>query len=773
MRETATFPWKSAPSRTTDEGERGFDRGSWLVLMLALLLLTMGTVQLVHRLTLPTLGWEINDVGDAGRPVLEQNLLGLPSPLRPGDVWVTLEGQPVIQMLLAAPDFGQPYRAGQLLTIGVERAGQRLEFEVPLGHWSVAAVLRTLYLGLWTHYPVLLGFLIAAFAFWQRPRLDAARLLLMFYVVQLLIYLSGSVEAEAGYAVADLVSPLSYMLTLFFGGLSYLLLLAPLLLHLCLTFPEPKPLLRRSPWLLTVAYLLPWLALAGFTASGTLYAFGRTQLYLLTGGYSLISSAVFVHTFMTVKDPLRRAQVRWVTFGFVALGASGIAWVLALLGVGRGTLIGAVNSFPSALVLTLCLALALLRYRLFDIDLILNRTLVYTALTACVVLLYIVTVGAVGALLGTRGNLTLSLLGTGLVAVLFQPLRVSLQRAVNRLLYGQRDEPYALLTRLSQQIRAVQVPEQMLPTLAQTVAETLKLPYAGLFLYTRAETGEKVEGVGEHGVAGAEPVVFFLEHQGERFGELRLEVSGALDPKVVALLHTIAQQASVAVYAVRQTRDLRRSRERLIAAREAERLRLRRDLHDGLGPTLAGLNLQLGALEHLADQPEAVRGALAEVQQEVRRAAAEVRRIVYDLRPPSLDQLGLEGALAQLVTDVRAEQAGLNVTLTLPGELDLAPPTLTPATEVALYRIVQEALTNTLRHARAQHLSVAVSMDSALRLTIRDDGCGLPEHYRAGVGLQSMRERAGELGGQFTLASQNSGAQRGTTISVELPLGLG
>lgn len=739
--------------------------------MLALLLLTVGTAQQVYRLTLPTLGWAMNDVGDAGRPVLERNLLGLPSPLRPGDMWVTLEGQSMVRILRSGPDFEETYRAGQSLTVGVKRGGQRLEFEVPLGHWSVAAVLRTLRLNLWTQYPVLLGFLIAAFAFWQRPRLDAAKLLFMFYVVQLLIYLSGSVEAEAGYAVADLVSPLSYMLTLFFGSLSYLLLLAPLLLHLCLAFPEPKPLLRRFPWLLTVVYLVPWLALAGFTVSGTLFTFGRNQLYLLTGVYSLVSSAVFVHTFMTEQDPLRRAQVRWVAFGFVALGVSGIAWVMTVLGIGGGTLIGAVNSFPSALVLTLCLALALLRYRLFDIDLILNRTLVYTALTACVVLLYIVTVGAVGALLGTRGNLTLSLLGTGLVAVLFQPLQVSLQGAVNRMLYGQRDEPYSLLTRLSQQIGAVQVPEQMLPTLAQTVAETLKLPYAGLFLYTGAETGEQVEGVGEYGVGVAKPVIFPLEHQGERFGELRLGVSGTLDPKVVALLRTISQQASVAVYAVRQTRDLKRSRERLIVARETERLRLRRELHDGLGPTLAGLNLQLSALEHLADQPEAVRGALASVQQEVRFAAAEVRRIVYDLRPPSLDQLGLAGALAQLVTDVRAEQAGLSVTLTLPDEPYLLPPTLSPATEVALYRIVQEALTNTLKHAQAQYLSVVVSLDSALRLTIRDDGCGLPDHYRAGVGLHSMRERVSELGGQFTLVSQDSDAQRGTMISVELPLG--
>jgi signal transduction histidine kinase len=161
---------------------------------------------------------------------------------------------------------------------------------------------------------------------------------------------------------------------------------------------------------------------------------------------------------------------------------------------------------------------------------------------------------------------------------------------------------------------------------------------------------------------------------------------------------------------------LRRSREHLITAREEERLRIRRDLHDGLGPTLAGLSLQASSLKRLiATQPEAAQVGVDELRSELRKAISEVRGLVHDLRPPSLDQLGLKGALEQLAEGLERpdDQAPMRITTEI---TDL--PTLPPATEVAIYRIVQEALTNTLKHAQARHATVTLKLECNLKLTL-------------------------------------------------------
>lgn len=361
-----------------------------------------------------------------------------------------------------------------------------------------------------------------------------------------------------------------------------------------------------------------------------------------------------------------------------------------------------------------------------------------------------------------------SLLATGLVAALFQPLRERLQVSVNRLMYGERDEPYVLLARLSRKIEGSLIPERVLPTILETFTQSLKLPYASLLLY-RDDGAEVVADYGRTDTAAkpADPVVFPLTHQGETFGELRLEPRSpdeTFSPGELALLRTIAQQVSVAAYAVRQTLDLRRSRERLINAREEERLRIRRDLHDGLGPALAGLNLQASSLKSLiTTQPDAAQAAVDELRSGLRKTVDEVRQIVHDLRPPSLDQLGLKGALEQLVEGLGMSSKGnaIKITTDIPESL-----TLPPATEVAVYRVTQEALSNALKHARASHVAVTLTLECSLRLTIRDDGIGIPEHYRAGVGLRSMQERVEELRGSFEIASW---PHQGTIIRVGLP----
>jgi signal transduction histidine kinase len=230
------------------------------------------------------------------------------------------------------------------------------------------------------------------------------------------------------------------------------------------------------------------------------------------------------------------------------------------------------------------------------------------------------------------------------------------------------------------------------------------------------------------------------------------------------LLEDLARQAEVAVHAVRLTADLQHSRERLVATREEERRRLRRDLHDGLGAQLAGLNVQAGTLRRLIPRdPAAADELVVELRDELRAAIADIRRLVHDLRPPALDDLGLAAALRRLAERYGSEDEQLQVLVETPEDL----PTLPAAVEVAVYRITQEALINVARHARARNCVVRLAVDEDVALEIVDDGIGIPVERGAGVGLSSMRERASELGGSCVVEPAPKG---GTRVLVRLPL---
>ena len=248
-------------------------------------------------------------------------------------------------------------------------------------------------------------------------------------------------------------------------------------------------------------------------------------------------------------------------------------------------------------------------------------------------------------------------------------------------------------------------------------------------------------------------------------------VGEAFSPADRRLLDDLARQAGVAVHAVRLTGDLQQSRMRLVSAREEERRRLRRDLHDGLGPELASMTLQTeAAREYLTSDPTRSDALLADLTAQLQAATAEIRRLVYELRPPALDDLGLAAALRTLAARYDHEApGGLRVDV----EAWAFPRSLPAAAEVAAYRICQEALTNVVRHARARHCTLRLVLtnengrSAALSVEIRDDGCGLPVDRRAGVGLASMRERAAELGGTCSIETVPTG---GTRVTAMLPL---
>jgi len=436
-------------------------------------------------------------------------------------------------------------------------------------------------------------------------------------------------------------------------------------------------------------------------------------------------------------------------------------------------------SIFALLLLPVCTYIAILRHRLYDIDRLINRTLVYGSLTACVVGIYVLAVGGLGTLVQARGNLAVSLLATGVVAVLFQPLRTRLQRAVNRLMYGERDDPYVAISRLGRRLEATIAPETVLPTIAETIAQALKLPYAAILL----KEGEGFRNAAAYGSPAGEPETLPLMYQREEIARLVIAARAPgeeFSPADRRLLEDLARQAEVAVHAVRLTADLQRSRERLVATREEERRRLRRDLHDGFGPTLASLALGLNAARKLmaGNELRDANEVLVCLEQETEHTVADVRRLIYGLRPPALDDLGLIAAIRQQaesqgmasapVDSKSAEYRDNELVFRMKAPEKL--PALPAAVEVAAYRIIQEALTNVARHAKAKACRVRLSVDEAtdaLQLEITDDGMGISKDRRAGVGLSSMHERAVELGGICDVEPIPTGGSR---VLARLPL---
>lgn len=487
-------------------------------------------------------------------------------------------------------------------------------------------------------------------------------------------------------------------------------------------------------------------------------------LLLLVGIFGSIASVILRYRRV---NGIERAQIKWLAY----------AGVLVIIGNVSGGIpysiwpdnpavmdFSIIMSSVTLVAIVAATGIAILRYHLWKIDVVINRTLVYGALSTLVIALYILIVGMLGTLLQTEGSLLVSLFGTGIVALSFEPLRERLQRRVNQLMYGKRDDPYAVLGHLSERLEVVVAAEMVLPTIVETIAEALKLPYAAITL----KEGDHFETAAEYRrAADADLEILPLVYQAEMVGQMLLaprapgEAFSALDQR---LLETIARQASVAAHNVRLTQDLQRSRERLVTTREEERRRLRRDLHDGLGPVLAAMSFKLDAIHNLADQDAAAVKKLAtELKTQMQSALTDIRRIAYDLRPPALDELGLVGALKEHIASCNQAQ-GVHITLEAPEV-----PPLPAAIELAAYRIALEAMTNVSRHSGAGHCYVRLSLHDDLCVEVVDDGRGLPQSLRAGVGLTSMRERAEELGGTCRTLARPQG---GTKVLASLPLSL-
>ncbi len=606
---------------------------------------------------------------------------------------------------------------------------------------------------------------IGVVIFWRRPD-DGWALFLSLVLVAL-----GSTVSMTYYALAQ-IHPALVLLGDVIGNFAFVSFF--LLLYL---FPDGRFVPRWTRWVAAfyVAYfLVDWFFPSSPYNLDNRGLLGAPVMLVVVGSMVYVQ----VYRYRRVSGPIERQQTKWIAFGFVVAIVSffgfgfapylflspddpGVADVLYEL-VYR-TVVGLVF-----LLVPLSIGVAILRYRLWDIDLLINRALVYGTLTASVVGLYVLVVGGLGVLLQVQGNLLVSILAAGLVAVLFAPLRNRFQRSINRLMYGERDDPYVVITRLGERLEATLAPDAVLPTAASTVADALKLPYAAI----EVQKNGVPESVASFGEPVEKPLRLPLAYGGEEVGWLVLGPRAGehgFSVSDLRLLKDITRQIGAAVHAARLgeeavqlSADLQRSRERLVTAREEERRRLRRDLHDGLGPQLASLTMKVEAARDLlttdARRADALLGGVLDQAQE---AVADVRRLVYALRPPALDALGLLGAIRSHAS--HHDSAALRVGVETADE----PPPLSAAVEVAAYRIALEAINNAARHAAARNCTVRLEFQNdALRLEVRDDGRGIGRDRGSGVGLSSMRERAAELGGSFTIGPAPGG---GTLVQTSLP----
>ena len=544
-------------------------------------------------------------------------------------------------------------------------------------------------------------------------------------------------------------------------------------------FPNGRFVPRWSAWFLLPGLLLIW----GRTVAEYYADFVGTDLvsgillspFLLT----LAAGIVFqVHRYWRVYDPLERQQSHWVIVGFFGLMLGVLGWgvFMEYLAFQPGMPRAWINlvAVPIVMIITvvplpIALAMAIINEGLWEVDVIINRTLVYAAATAIMLITYIFVVGLLTFIFGGDDNLLISLLAAGFLAISFQVVRQAVQQGVNRLMFGQRDEPQVILTKLSQQIKSAILPEHLLRISTSTISKSLRVPYAAIVV----RHGDSMLTRVEYGTRGTSVQSFVLVHQNEAVGELVVGPRSPREPlnaKDQAVLSGIAWHLGAVVYAVRLQSDLQSARERLVMTREDERRRLRRDLHDGLGPVLASLPLKVDAAIDLLEQDRAMSvKLLGDVKRQAQQLVSDVRQVVNDLRPPTLDDLGLIEAVRSAITHLHVHSSSLQVRL----DAVSVPRGLPAAVEAASYRILMEATTNVIKHAQARHCQITLRMPEGsprLHITVEDDGVGLPEKVQANVGLRSMRERAEELGGTFEIHSRTTG---GTCVVVSLPLPAG
>ncbi|MGE5704060.1 MAG: sensor histidine kinase [Clostridia bacterium] len=462
------------------------------------------------------------------------------------------------------------------------------------------------------------------------------------------------------------------------------------------------------------------------------------------------------------SSPKLRRYLRWFLFSLV-IHAAGIVLLVSQnafdLPLNRG--LSLIIMYSGMISWPFGFGVAVLESRINHLTSQFNRMIVAGTVNTMIMAAYVVIVGAIGLVLLRDEYTLLNLVLTGMVALLLHSVRLKLHKGVNELVYGQREEPYAILSNLTRQMETVLANQSVLPVILEGVAQALDLTYVEIVMADEGTTKHRII----HGKPTSQTCQLPLIMQGEKIGLLVLgtnNLSNTLPPDKYYLLEDLVRQVAVTVHTDQLARELQKSRERLIHVREEERRRLRRDFHDGLGSILSSIPLRL---DMVLNQPAASQNfseILTEIKADVKEALGNIRSLVYALRPPTLDEFGLLYALRDMAKKFESDRMHVTISAVEP----IGP--LHAAIEVAVYRIVQEGMTNIIRHAGATQCVITLhSRNQMLLLEIEDNGSGLPDHYLTGVGIRSMKERAEELGGTFAIESF---PEIGTRIMVTFPL---
>ena len=467
----------------------------------------------------------------------------------------------------------------------------------------------------------------------------------------------------------------------------------------------------------------------------------------------VVPVAVVVHRYRG-SSGTGRDEMRWLLWGAVMTAAL----VAVALVVDLGPL-DAVVFFTCITLVPAAMTVAVVSPRVVAIDDLLARTVVVAVLALLLVVVDFAVVAALSLLIDdsmAQSEVVLVVLLT--TVLLYGPIRQRLSRAVRRLVLGERSNRYDVVAGLATTLESAAEAPAQLTAVARAVAGAFGVGFVSVEVDRAA--GERL--VATYGRRPEETRTLPITYRDAEVGRLVLPARGLrsrLSRRDEELLGDLVRQAATAARSGQLADELQASRERLVTAREEERRRIRRDLHDGLGPALSGVVFQLESARLLVDRdPAAAQEQLAGISRHVQDVVADVRRLVHDLRPPALDDRGLVGAVRQLgerldpPVVVEADELGV----------------LPAAVEVAAYRIAGEAMTNVARHAGATRCTVRLEVaEGALLVEVADDGVGVPPDVQAGVGLVGLRERAAELGGRAEVTCPPTG---GTVVRAWLPL---